>query len=73
LGICAGCHAYTGRLIGPPVQIIQALYIDDPQGIANYIASPIKTRDDYPEMPPQDYLDEDTRLAAAQYMLKVKN
>jgi hypothetical protein len=55
------------------VQIIQALYIDDPQGIANYIASPIKTRDDYPEMPPQDYLDEDTRLAAAQYMLKVKN
>jgi hypothetical protein len=24
-------------------------------------------------MPPQDYLDEDTRLAAAQYMLKVKN
>jgi putative cofactor-binding repeat protein len=73
LGICAGCHAYTGRLIGPPVQIIQALYIDDPEGIANYIANPIKTRDDYPEMPPQDYLDEDTRLAAAQYMLKVKN
>ena len=73
LGICAGCHAYTGRLIGPPVQIIQALYMDDPQGIADYIASPIKRRDDYPEMPPQNYLDEETRMAVAQYMLEVKN
>lgn len=30
-GICTGCHSYTGRLIGPPVQIIQALYLDNPQ------------------------------------------
>jgi len=47
--------------------------MDDPQGIADYIASPIKRRDDYPEMPPQNYLDEETRMAAAQYMLEVKN
>lgn len=71
LGICAGCHTYTGRMIGPPVQIIQALYMDNPQGIADYIANPTKKRDDYPEMPPQDYLDEATRLAVAKYMLKV--
>ncbi len=73
LGVCAGCHAYTGRLIGPPVQIIQALYMDDPEGIADYIAAPTKRRDDYPEMPPQDYLDEETRLAVAHYILEVKN
>jgi len=72
LGICAGCHTYTGRMIGPPVQIIQALYMDNPQGIADYIAEPTKKRDDYPEMPPQDYLDEATRLAVAEYMLQVK-
>jgi parallel beta-helix repeat protein len=72
LGVCAGCHTYTGRMIGPPVQIIQALYMDNPQGIADYIANPIKKRDDYPEMPPQNYLDEETRLAAAKYMLEVK-
>ncbi|MCB1690092.1 MAG: right-handed parallel beta-helix repeat-containing protein [Halioglobus sp.] len=72
LGICAGCHTYTGRMIGPPVQIIQALYMDNPQGIADYIANPIKKRDDYPEMPPQDYLDEETRLAVAEFMLGVK-
>ncbi|RYV02650.1 cytochrome-c peroxidase [Shewanella sp. OPT22] len=73
LGICTGCHTYNGRMIGPPVQIIQALYMDDPKGLAEYIANPIKKREDYPEMPPQNYLDETTRLAVAEYMLKVRN
>ncbi len=73
LGICAGCHTYTGRMIGPPVQILQALYMDNPQGIADYIAKPTKKRDDYPEMPPQNYLDEETRLSVAKYMLSRKN
>jgi parallel beta-helix repeat protein len=71
LGVCSGCHIYTGRMIGPPVQVIQALYMDNPQGIADYIANPVKKRDDYPEMPPQNYLDPATRLAVAQYMLQV--
>lgn len=73
LGVCTGCHTYTGRMIGPPVQIIQALYMDDPEGLARYIAAPTKKRKDYPEMPPQNYLDEETRLAVAKYMLQVKN
>jgi len=73
LGICAGCHTYTGRMIGPPVQVIQALYMDNPGALAEYIAKPVKKRDDYPEMPPQAYLDEATRLAVANYMLQVKN
>jgi len=71
MGICAGCHVYSGRMIGPPVQVIQALYMDNPQGIADFIAAPTKKRDDYPEMPPQNYLDEKTRLAAAKFMLSV--
>ncbi|GAA5134142.1 parallel beta-helix domain-containing protein [Thalassotalea piscium] len=68
-GVCAGCHTYTGRMIGPPIQIIQALYMDNPQGISDFIASPTKKREDYPEMPPQNYLDEETRLAVAKYLL----
>ena len=71
-GICAGCHAYSSRMIGPPTQILQALYMDNPEGIVEYISAPTKKRPDYPEMPPQDYLDEATRLAAAKYMLSVK-
>ncbi|QBY05354.1 cytochrome-c peroxidase [Thalassotalea sp. HSM 43] len=73
LGICTGCHTYTDRMIGPPVNIIQALYMDNPQGLADYIANPTKKREDYPEMPPQNYLDEGTRLAVAEYMLKTSN
>lgn len=72
-GVCAGCHAYSSRMIGPPTQIIQALYMDDPAGIAAYAASPQKKRDDYPEMPPQGHLDEETLMAAAEFMLQVKN
>ena len=72
-GICAGCHAYNSRLIGPPVQIVQALYLDDPEGIAAYIASPERKRPDYPEMPPQAHLDAATRLAAAKFMLQLEN
>jgi mono/diheme cytochrome c family protein len=73
LGICTGCHTYTGRMIGPPVQVIQALYMDNPKGLAEYIAAPIKKREDYPEMPPQNYLSEEVRLAVAEYMLQVSN
>ena len=70
-GVCAGCHSYNVKMIGPPTQIIQALYMDDPQGIVDYITNPVKKRDDYPEMPPQNYLSEEVRMAAAEFMLQV--
>jgi parallel beta-helix repeat protein len=70
-GVCAGCHAYGSRMIGPPTQIIQALYMDNPEGIAAYAAAPVRKREDYPEMPPQGHLDEETRLAAAEFMLNL--
>ena len=73
LGICTGCHSYTGILIGPPVEMIQAMYRDNPEGLAEYIAAPIKKRPTFPEMPPQDYLSEEVRLAVAEYILAVSN
>ena len=72
LGICTGCHSYAGHLIGPPVQVIQALYRDNPEALADYIDAPLKRRSDFPEMPPQNYLDRKTQLAVAQYMLDIK-
>ena len=71
-GVCAGCHAYNSRMIGPPTQILQALYMDNPEGIAAFAANPVKKREDYPEMPPQSHLDEETLLEAARFMLKIK-
>ncbi|PRC91864.1 parallel beta-helix domain-containing protein [Solimicrobium silvestre] len=72
-GICAGCHAYSARMIGPPTQIIQALYLGNPQGIADYIAKPSKKREDFPPMPSQGHLTPELRLTVAEYMLSVKN
>ncbi|MEH6548482.1 MAG: parallel beta-helix domain-containing protein [Pseudomonadales bacterium] len=70
-GICAGCHAYNARMIGPPTVSIQAMYQGRPEAIAEYIAAPIRHREDYPEMPPQNYLSDEVRLAAAKYMLQL--
>jgi parallel beta-helix repeat protein len=69
--VCAGCHAYNVRMIGPPTQIIQAMYASNPQGIADYIAKPTRKREDFPPMPPQGHLSPELRLAVAKYMLGV--
>ncbi len=71
-GVCAGCHAFGSRLIGPPTEIIQAIHNGNPQGIVDYIKNPKNLRDDYPEMPPQDYLSDDAKMAVAQYILAMK-
>lgn len=71
-GICAGCHAYNMRMIGPPTVTIQALYHNDPQGIADYIAKPHKVRPDYPPMPGQGHLSAEIRRKVAEFMLEVE-
>ena len=68
-GICAGCHGYDVRMIGPATVTIQALYQDDAQALADYIAKPVKKRPDYPDMPPQGHLSPKLRLQVAKYML----
>ena len=71
--VCTGCHAFGHHLIGPTIEEIQMIYEDNPEAMADYIAEPIKVREDYSEMPPQNYLSAETRLAIAKYMLKAKN
>ena len=71
-GICAGCHSYTVKMIGPPTVTIQAMYQGRPEALAAYIANPVKVREDYPEMPPQNYISEEVRLEVAKYMLEIK-
>ncbi|MBA6154413.1 parallel beta-helix domain-containing protein [Gelidibacter maritimus] len=72
-GVCAGCHALGTTLIGVDTQIIKDIYVDNPQGIVNYITKPLNLRDDYPEMPPQDYLSEEAKMAVANYILEMTN
>jgi hypothetical protein len=59
-------------MIGPPTQVIQALYKGNPKGLADYITNPVRKREDYPEMPPQSHLSEETRLAVANYLLNIE-
>jgi parallel beta-helix repeat protein len=70
-GVCSGCHSYNTRLIGPPITVIQAMYKNNVQGIVDFITKPVHKRDDYPEMPPQNYLTEETRKAVAEYLLTI--
>jgi len=49
------------------------VYAGNAEGIATYINAPIKRDGDYPEMPPQNYLDERTRMAVAEYVLQADN
>jgi len=72
-GVCSGCHAYDIRLIGVPLNIIQMIYKDNPEGMVEYINNPKNLRDDYPEMPPQAYLSEEAKLAVAEFILKMKH
>ena len=72
-GVCAGCHAFGTRLIGPPTEIIQAIHNGNPQGIVDYITNPKNLREDYPEMPPQDYLDDEAKMAVAEYILAMEH
>lgn len=69
LAVCTGCHTYDSKLVGPPMVVIKALYGDDAQRLADFIAKPTRKRPDYPEMPAQDYLPADVRLAVARYIL----
>ncbi len=71
-GVCAGCHAFGSRLIGPPTEILQAIHSGNPQGIVDYINNPKNLREDYPEMPPQDYLSDEAKMAVAEYILALK-
>lgn len=71
-GICAGCHAYSTKMIGPPTMAIQAMYHGRPEALAAYIAKPTRVREDYPEMPPQNYIAEDVRLEVAKFMLALE-
>jgi cytochrome c551/c552 len=71
-GICAGCHSYNNKIVGPPIKDIQMIYNGNPQGIVDYITNPTDKRPGYVEMPSQKYLPLEVREAVAEYMLSVK-
>lgn len=67
--VCAGCHAYGIRLIGPPLTEIQEKYRGHPEGIVAFASNPKKVRSGYPMMPSQDYLGAEKLKMVADYIL----
>jgi hypothetical protein len=49
--------------------VVKALYGKDARRLADWIAKPTHKRPDYAEMPPQNYLPDEVRLAVANYIL----
>lgn len=70
--ICAGCHAYGFRLIGPPIEEVQAKYEGNASGLAAFAKAPKKVRKDYPAMPPHAHLPDETLAEVAKYMLTIE-
>lgn len=70
--VCSGCHAVGNHLVGPPIEEIQAAYEDDPEAVVAYVKAPYQVREGYPEMPPQDYMTDETLMAVAKYVLAIK-
>lgn len=69
LAVCTGCHTYNSVLHGPSMQAIKAMYDNNIDGLKDYIAKPVRKRKDFPEMPAQDYLGEETIQAISHYIL----
>jgi cytochrome c551/c552 len=71
---CAGCHAISGRAIGPGFLEIAHQYRDvsDPvAAVTTAIPHPTPGLADYPPAPPQAYLSSEERDALAAWILEL--
>jgi cytochrome c551/c552 len=70
--ICAGCHRFDIRVVGPPLSERVPKYGGDVEKLKAFIRNPVKVNPDYPSMPrlglPEDEID-----SVARYLIeKVK-
>lgn len=49
---CSACHSWDKRVVGPPYMDRVPKYLDDIEGLKNFIKNPVKVDQDYPPMAP---------------------
>jgi cytochrome c len=49
--ICAGCHQFDIRVVGPPLSEVVPKYAGDVEKLKGFIRNPVKVNPDYPSMP----------------------
>jgi cytochrome c551/c552 len=67
--ICAGCHRFDIRVVGPPLSEVVPKYGGDVEKLKAFIREPVKVNPDYPSMPklglPEEEID-----AVARYLIE---
>lgn len=67
--ICAGCHQFDIRVVGPPLSDVVPKYGGDVEKLKGFIKNPVKVNPDYPSMPnlglPEEKID-----AVARYLIR---
>ncbi|MGB3399105.1 MAG: c-type cytochrome [Candidatus Deferrimicrobiaceae bacterium] len=67
--ICAGCHRFDMRVVGPPLSEVVPKYGGDAEKLKAFIRAPVKVNPDYPSMPklglPEEEID-----AVARYLIE---
>lgn len=49
--VCAGCHRFDIRVVGPPFNEVVPKYAGDVEKLKGFIRNPVKVNPDYPSMP----------------------
>lgn len=67
--VCAGCHRFDQRVVGPPLDEVLPKYEGDPEKLKAFVRNPVKVNPEYPAMPDLG-LSEEQIDAVARYLLE---
>jgi cytochrome c len=70
--VCAVCHRFDSRLVGPPFNEVVPKYKGNLEGLKRFIRNPVKVNPGYPAMPKHALKDEEIDAVARYLLEKVK-
>jgi cytochrome c551/c552 len=70
--VCAGCHRFDSRLVGPPFNEVVPKYKGDVEKLKRFIGNPVKVNPGYPSMPNLGLKEEEIDVVARYLLEKVK-
>jgi cytochrome c len=68
--VCSACHDFDARIVGPPYNDVLPKYVDDLEGMTEFVLNPSRVNTDFPAMPNQGLRRAEARAVAA-YLLTV--
>jgi mono/diheme cytochrome c family protein len=67
--VCAACHRFGEKLVGPPLDAVVPKYHDDPAALKAFLRNPVKRDPAYPAMPKLPLSEAEIEAVSA-YLLK---